>query len=750
MFPESTRSESGPPAEGPVGKPVSRIDGPLKVTGRARYAADYPAPGLLHGVLVSSEIAFGRVTAIDSAAALARPGVVAVFTHQNRPSAGSIGMRYRDLVGPPGTPYRPLNDDRVLFAGQPVALVIAESYEAARDAAPLVRVSYAAEPFETDLARAEAYVPTLPRPFVPRPPEPRGDADAAYAAAPHRVAAHYETSPEYHNPMELFATTAVWEEGGGLTVYDKNQGSQNVHLYLRLALGLRSRHIRVVNAYVGGAFGSGLRPSHSVFLAALMAKHLGRSLRLVLTRAQMFATCYRPHARQSIELAADRDGRLQAIRHYGLGATSTYEDQQEVVVNWSGLAYACANVRLGYQVARLATPTPADMRAPGAATGQLALECAMDELAAAAGIDPVALRLANWVDYDQNSDLPITAKAQRECYAEAAERFGWARRDPRPRSQRDGAELVGWGMAGGIWDARVAPLPTRARATWRLDGRLEIAAAASDIGTGTATILAQIAAEAFGLEADEVAVILGDSSLPYNPIEGGSWMAASTGAAVAKACAKLQRAILRTARGTHGLPRQPGEVVFRGGKLAGAALPGGALPIGEIVAATGRPLAATATSLPDLVGQLKRISYTHSATFAEVRVDEELGVIRVTRIVVAVAAGRILNPKTARSQILGGVVMGIGKALHEEGQIDHRFGRVMNASLADYHLPTNADVYDIDVIFVDERDPEASPLGVKGVGEIGIVGVAPAIANAIHHATGVRVRSFPITPDKLL
>jgi xanthine dehydrogenase YagR molybdenum-binding subunit len=735
-----------------TGQGVNRIEGPLKVSGHAPYAADYPAEGLLHGVIVGSRIASGKILSIDAAAALAMPGVVAVFTHENRPSAGSIGMRYRDLVGPPGTPFRPLNDERILFAEQPIALVVADSYETARDAAALVRATYQEEPFETDLDRAvaDAFVPTLPRPFVHRPPSPRGDAEGAFATAPFKIEAHYETAPEYHNPIELYATTAALGADGKMTVYDKNQGSQNVHLYLRLALGLRAMDLKVVNAYVGGAFGSGLRPAHTVFLAALLANHLGRSLRVVATRAQMFAITYRPHTRQVVELGCGTDGRLVALRHHAVGATSNYEDQQEVVVNWSGLAYACDNVKLSYEVARLATPTPADMRAPGAASGIFALECAVDELAELAGLDPLAFRLANWVEHDQNSGKEITAKALRECYAEGAERFGWARRPLHPRARREGHELVGWGMAGGIWEAAMAPLPSRARATWRLDGRLEIAAAASDIGTGTYTILAQIAAEAFGLEADQVAVILGDSSLPYNPIEGGSWMAASTGAAVARACDKLKRALLKAAQASHGVPRGARGVRFAGGKLLGDAIPGGALPIGEVLAAGGEPVAAMGTTMPQLMGPLRHVSYTHSATFAEVRVDEDLGVARVTRVVAAIAAGRILNPKTARSQILGGVVMGIGRALHEEGLFDHRFGRVMNASLGDYHIPTNADVYDIEVIFVKEDDPRASPLGVKGVGEIGIVGVAPAIANAIWHATGRRVRSLPITPDKLL
>jgi xanthine dehydrogenase YagR molybdenum-binding subunit len=735
---------------GVTGQPIDRIDGPLKVSGQAQYAADYHMPDLAHGAVVSARIASGRILSIDTHAALALAGVIEVFTHLNRPKAASIGLKYKDLISPPGTPFRPLHDEHVLFADQPIALVVAESYEAARDAAALITVTYEQTPFDTDLEsnRHLAFEPKIPRFGIKGAPKPRGDADAAFVAAPIKIEVDYVTAPEYHNPMELFATTVEWNADGSMLVYDKTQGPQNVQLYLKLALRKRLKDIRVVNRFVGGAFGAALRPSHTVFLAALAARHLQRSIRIVFTRAQMFSQTYRPHALQHVALACDRDGRLQSIKHRALAATSNYENQQEMLVNWSGLAYACKNVKLEYQLVPLATPTPGDMRAPGAATGIFALESAMDELAYEANIDPVELRLANWIDHDQNEDLPITAKAQRECYAQAGERFGWSRRLREPRSMREGHELIGWGMAGGAWDATVAPMPTRARATWRTNGILEIAAAASDIGTGTYTILAQIAAESFGIPVDRVVVQIGDSSLPFNPVEGGSWMAASTGAAVAKACEKLKELIVSTVRKTREVkPKEKLRVVD--GRIVSESTFRDGIAIEHALRDQG-DISATATNFPDLIGNRKHVSYTHSAVFAEVRVDEQLGVTRVTRVVTAIAAGRILNPKTARSQILGSVVMGISKALHEEGIFDHRLGKVMNHSFADYHIPTNADIYDIDVIFVDEKDPKASPLGIKGVGEIGIVAVAPAIANAIFHATGRRVRRLPITPDKLL
>lgn len=735
-----------------IGKPLNRIDGPRKVAGTALYAAEYAAPDLLHAAIVSSRIAKGKIVAIDASQALALPGVIDVLTHQNRPHVAGFRYAYKDTVGPPGGPFKPLYDARIHFADQPVAVVVAETYEAARDAAGLVRIDYDESDFETDLdqAKHDAFKPKLPRFGVKPQPKDRGDFDAAFASAPFKVSADYETVPQHHNAMELFATTVVWEGDDRITVYDKTQGSQNVQLYLKQSLGFRMKNVRVVNAFVGGAFGSGLRPSHSAFLAALAAKHLKRSVRLTTTRAQMFSITYRPDTRQTVELACDAQGRLQAGRHRCVAATSRSEDQQEVIVNWTGLAYACANAAFDYKLARVDTPTPGDMRAPGAAVGVHALECAMDELAYQAGLDPVELRRRNFIDHDQNDDLRITSKAILACYDEGAARFGWEKRSPEPGSMRAGNELVGWGMAGGVWDAFVAPTPVRARATWRQDGRLEIAAAASDIGTGTYTILAQIAADAFDIPAGRVEVRLGDSTLPFNPVEGGSWMAASTGAAVAKACDKLKSDLAKAAR-KHLKTKPPKDGwPVSDGAFVGEGLPSGALSFDAIVKAAGEDIAATGTNIPNLLAQQKRVSYTHSAVFAEVRIDQELGVLRVTRIVSAVAAGRILNPKTARSQVLGGVVMGIGQALHEDTWTDHRFGKVMNHSFQDYHIPAHADVHDIDVVFVEENDAEVSPLGVKGVGEIGIVGVPAAIANAVFHATGKRIRSTPITIDKLL
>ncbi|MBV1797085.1 xanthine dehydrogenase family protein molybdopterin-binding subunit [Siccirubricoccus sp. G192] len=737
-----------------VGAPRSRVDGRAKVTGEAKYAAEFPAPGLAHGHVVSGAIARGRITGIDTTAACAVPGVLEVFTHENRPRTAWFDYKHRDEVAPPGSPFRPLYDETILYSGQPVALVVAEDSGTARHAASLVRVEYEAGAHETDLLRAreDAYVPPKRRSGISPPPKPRGDAVAALAEAPLRVEAEYRIATEHHNPMEMHATTVVWEGGGKLTVHDKIQGVLNSQGYICNVFGLSKEDVRVVSPFVGGAFGSGLRPQYQLFLAVMAALALKRSVRVVLTRDQMFTFSHRPETINQVALGAAADGMLRAIRHDAIGATSRFEDHQEVVVNWSGLLYHCDNVELGYKLAQLDIHTPADMRAPGAPLGVFALESAMDELADKAGIDPLELRLKNYAETDENEGKPYTSKELRAAYRLGAERFGWSRRSAAPRSMREGRELVGWGLASGVWEAQMQQ--TSARAVLTADGRLEVATATADIGTGTYTILAQIAADAFGLPMESVTVRIGDSSLPKSPIEGGSWTAASAGSAVQAACHAVRETLFRHARGAEGSPLGNADldhVAFVDGRIVLAADPDRGIGLIEAMRAGGAErIEHEQTASPDKANQKRYSSYTHSAIFAEVRVDEELGVLRVTCIVTAVAAGKILNPKTARSQVIGGVVWGMGMALEEETLADHRLGRFMNHNLAEYHVPVNADVHDIDVIFVEEQDSRTSPIGVKGLGEIGIVGTAAAIANAIHHATGKRIRDLPITLDKLL
>jgi xanthine dehydrogenase YagR molybdenum-binding subunit len=482
------------------------------------------------------------------------------------------------------------------------------------------------------------------------------------------------------------------------------------------------------------------------------ALELKRSVRVMLERDQMFTFTYRPDGLQEMAIGANPDATLQAIRHDVIGGTSTFEDYQESIVSWSAMMYRCDNVTTTYKLAQIDTYTPGDMRAPGAPTGMFALESAMDELSYKLKIDPLQLRLKNYAEAEGGSGKPFTSKELRAAYQLGAERFGWSRRNPVPRSTKEGRELIGWGMASGMWEAMMEK--TSARATLTIDGRLEVGTATADIGTGTYTILTQIAADALGLPMEKVTALVGDSSLPMSPVEGGSWAAASAGSAVHVACNAVRETLFKYARGMDGSPlanAEIGRVAFRGGRMELIADPSRYVTIQDAMRAGGVDrIEAEETAAPSRINQMRYAAYTHSAIFAEVRVDEELGRVRVTRIVDAVAAGKILNPKTARSQILGGVVFGIGMALTEESMMDHNLGRFMNHNIAEYHVPVNADIHDIEVIFVEEHEDKINPLGVKGLGEIGIVGTAAAIANAVYHATGKRIRHLPITVDKII
>jgi xanthine dehydrogenase YagR molybdenum-binding subunit len=733
-----------------IGTPTSRIDGRAKVTGAAKYAADFNVPGLIYGSVVSSRIARGRVRRIDATEALSVMGVVEVLTHANRPAMAHSDQDYKDDVAPDGSPFRPLYDDKVLFGGQPIALVLAQEPEIARFAASLVKVEYAAEPHATDLlAHLDQGFELGEDTFALTPAKPRGDAPQALAQAEVGHRGEYFVPVEHHNPMELYASTVIWEEGGKLTVYDKTQGVQNVQRYLCRVFAMKSDDLRVVSPFVGGAFGSGLRPQYQAVLAVLAARALSRSVRLVLTRQEMYALCYRPATIARLGLGAKRAGTLEAVMHEATAITSQHEEFARKDTIWAGALYACPNTKFTHKLVHLDLPTPSDMRAPGAATGIYALECAMDELAVALKLDPLELRYRNYTDRDQNADIPFTSKKLRECYRQGAEAFGWAKRNPEPRAMRDGRDLVGWGMASGVWEA--LQMETAARIVLTANGHAEIACATSDIGTGTYTIMAQVAADMLGVPLDNITIKLGDSTLPQSPVEGGSWMAASVAHAIAATADEIRNELWRLAHKESTSPlagTKSQDVVLREGKIVNKQDPDRAVTIADAMRA-GKVDRITKQKSTDFKEDSAHARNVHSAVFAEVKVDEQLGVIRVTRVVSSVAAGRILNPKTARSQIAGGVVWGIGMALHEETLVDHQMGRMMNADFGEYHVPVNADIHDIDVIFVDEPDDIINPLGIKGVGEIGIVGVAAAIANAVYHATGKRIRDLPITLDKL-
>jgi xanthine dehydrogenase YagR molybdenum-binding subunit len=722
-----------------------------KVTGQAKYAAEYNVRDLAYGFVISSPIARGRIVTIDPAGALRLPGVLQVFTHLNRPALADSDEDYHDEVAPPGSPFRPLHDDQIKFSFQPMGLVVAETPELARYAASLVRIEYQEEPHETDLKNkvAKAYVPP-PRDPVPPPPEPRGDADAALSRAAVQVEAEYIVPSEFHNPMELYAATAVRDESGKITVYDKTQGVQNVEGYLSRIFRIPQGDLRVICSYMGGGFGLGLRPQYPTFLAVLAARELKRSVRVTLTRQQMFGLGHRPATVQRIALGASREGALEALIHESVAETSRSEHYSEPITSWSSLLYRCDNMRLSEKVVPLDLYTACDMRAPGAAWGVYGIESAMDELAVKLDIDPVELRLKNYTDKDYNQSKPFSSKELRACYQKAADRFGWSRRNPQPRSMREGNNLVGWGMATGVWDAM--QLEASARAVLNIEGELTVASATGDIGTGTYTIMTQIAADSLGLPIEKVQFKLGDSSLPTAPVEGGSFTALTVGSAVKTVCDNVAMKLFLLARDMKNSPlagMQFDDVIFDDGKICSRREPTRVVSFHDALRHGKVETLEEEASAKRSEDAEKLAHWAHSAVFAEVKVDEDLGSIHVTRVVSAVAAGRILNSKTARSQVLGGVVWGIGMALEEEGVIDQRFGRVMTHNLADYHVPVNADVNNIEILFVEEHDP-LNPLGAKGLGEIGIVGVAAAIGNAIFHATGVRVRELPITLDKVI
>lgn len=739
-----------------IGQPVNRVEGPLKVTGKAKYAGEYTAPDLLHGYVINSTITKGRITAVDVAKALALPGVVEVFTHQNHPPTAWLDLKHADMDAPPGKAFKPLANAAIVCHGQPIGLVVAESLELARYAATLVHFEYAEEPFATDLAAhvEEAREPKkgLATLLKPPPPKPQGDFDSAYAQAHAKAGGAFHHSTEHHNPLELFATTAVYLGKGRLRIYDKTQSTINSQFYVANVFGLKFKNVQVIAPHVGGAFGSALRPQHQLFMAAMAALALKRSVRVTLDRSQMFTFGHRPPTIQHTQFGADEHGKVQALHHRAVSETSRFEDYTEVTVDWSHKLYPAQHTKFLHKLVPLDVFTPLDMRAPGGVTGMHAVEATMDMLAHQLGMDPLRLRLVNYTEKDPSADLPFSSKELRQCYLQGAEKFGWSQRPQTPRSMRRGHRLVGMGMATGMWDAM--RIFARAQALVDREGRLEVRCAVTDIGTGTATVMTQIAADAMGLPLEHVTFSYADSSMPFAPLQGGSFTVATVGSAIGAACQALQKKLLKQAQKMEGSPLadvKPDEVAFIGGRIVSRRDASQGVTFQEIIAAHGgAPVQTTNGAMPNPLKTRKWSRAVHSAAFAEVEVDEELGVITVTRALTAVAAGRIINPKTAASQILGGMVWGISKTLHEETLGDPRFGKYMNCNLAEYHIPVHADIHDLDVLFVEEKDTEVNDLGIKGVGEIGVVGMPPAIANAIFNATGKRINDLPIHFDRLL
>jgi len=732
------------------------LEGHLKVTGTAKYSGDYNEPGLLYGYVVNSSVTKGKIVKFDTEKADALSGVVRIFTHENRPSLAWFNQMYADMDAPPGAPFRPLHDGEIKYNGQPIALVVAESFEIARYAAALVEVTYDEEDFSTDLEAnvSESHSPAfgMATMLKPPPPKPKGDFEAAFAASFAQVSAEYSHGTEHHNPIELFATTTIYEADGKLTIYDKTQGTVNSQLYVGNIFGLPYKNIRVISPYVGGAFGSGLRPQYQLFMSVMAALELKRSVRVTLDRQQMFTFGHRPPTIQNTRFGADEKGRLIAMNHAAVAETSQFEDYTEVVVNWANMLYPASHTLMQYKLVNLDVYSPLDMRSPGGSTGLHAIESTMDELAYKLDIDPVELRLINYGYVDDSLGRPYSSKELKECFRQGAEKFGWANRNPQPRSMRNGNKLVGYGMATGIWEAN--HLPARAEAIITQDGKLHVNSAVTDIGTGTLTVMAQIAADELGLDLEDVTFSYGDSKKPFAPIQGGSFTTSTVGSAIKAAGKALRKKLFKKALEIEDSPLKGiklEDAVFENGYIVSKNNAALSVSFKDIIAANkGKVIKTTNLSVPNVFKLKKYSRAAHSAVFVEVEVDEELGMINVTRAVTAVAAGKIINPKTARSQILGGMVWSISKALREETITDHNLGKYMNQNLGEYHIPVHADVHEMDVIFVEENDTIINELGTKGVGEIGLVGMPPAIANAIYHATGKRINQFPIHFDSLL
>lgn len=710
-----------------LGKEHKRLDGRLKVTGKADYALDRFPQGAVYGFIVQSDIARGQLSAIDTARAAAAPGVLRVFTHQDWPR-----LAYK-LKGEEAKYFRPLSDNQILFAGQPIALVVAESFEQARHAASLVRASYVPEEPRTQLETR------LDQAKQKKPVAARGNPEQAIHQAAVTLTQEYVVPIEHHHPMEIHAATAHWNEGK-LNIYDKSQALYGVRDFLAGVFGIEPNRVNVRAPFVGGAFGSALRPNYYVTLAAVAAREVKRPVKLGYTRRQMVTgNGYRPYTWQKITLASDSQGRLSAIDHRLVGNSPSNEVYLEDFMHQARSLYACPNVNTEFGYLLTDLPVPAPMRAPGAVTQMFALESALDELAYQLKIDPLELRLRNYAETDPESGKPFSSKELRQCYRQAAEKFGWHHRNPEPRSMRQGRYLLGWGMATGTWGAfqQAASLKLR----YREDGTVLLQTATTDIGPGTYTVIPMIAADALGLPIEKIRFELGDTRFPHAPQQGGSWTTASVGMAVQAAVNRLKESLA-------GHLNWDAPVQLSGGVLTSAGKPD--TSVQQIL---------RQKKLKELVvqGEAKaspeRESYvcsTHGAQFVEVKVDPRLGLVRVTRVVEAAAAGRILNPKAAHSQEMGAVVGAIGMALMEETPIDHRYGRMLASDLSYYHVPVNADILSIDTNFVPEHDTIVNELGVKGMGELGMVGIPAAVANAVFHATGKRIRQLPITPDKLI
>jgi xanthine dehydrogenase YagR molybdenum-binding subunit len=732
-----------------IGQPLTRREGVLKVTGSARYAADHHPPGMLYAVLAVSSIARGRVAFLDVQAAKAHAGVVEVITPANRPA---LAQDPDEKTNPFMFRLDLLQSDRVRYANQPIAVVVAETLEAATEGAALLSPRYDIDPTRMGLDAAESFVPPgvgIGNPAVVH----RGDVEAGLAAASKQIEATYETAPQYHNAMEPHAIVAEWD-GDTLSIDTPSQGLAMAQGRLAGLFGISPDKIHIRSPFLGGGFGSKGFISGPQVLGVMAARMVGRPVKLVLRREQMFGPVgHRAPTRQTLRMGAGNDGKLTALDHHTKTTSSTFDDFFEPASDISHTLYASPAIATSHEAVRVDTGTPLFMRAPGEATGSIALESAIDEMAQACGMDPLAFRLKNYAEVEPISGKPFSSKALRDCYTQGAKRFGWERRPLAPRQMRDhDGLLVGWGVGTATFPALM--FQAQAKAVLRRDGSGVVEIGAHDMGQGAWTALAQIAADGLGLHIDQVEFRSGTSDLPDAGIAGGSAHTATAGMAIHNAGADV---VARLADLATSDDRSPlfgagnAGVIARGGRLFRRDDESRSESYSDILGRAGlAEIEGQGKSAADQAAQSTYAMYAHGAVFAEVKVDPDLGQMRVTRVVGAFAAGRIINPRMVHSQLCGGMIWGVSFALHEHAVMDPRSGRPMNPNLGEYHIPVNADVPSLEAILVEERDPHVNALGIKGVGEIGITGTAGAVANAVWHATGVRVRKFPITLDRLI
>jgi xanthine dehydrogenase YagR molybdenum-binding subunit len=769
---ESQFSDTNPKS-GVVGQPLSRVDGFAKVTGRAKYSAEYnQLPGLVHAVLKTSDVARGRVTRIDTSAAQKQPGVLAILTHENLPKLAKTPNNPADRRSFASSPmsFFPMESDQVFYAGQPVAVVVADTLEHAQYAAAQLQVTIVPEvPVSSYQAKnAELYVPKAVRGYAPGVTK-RGEAQAAFAGAPVQLTATYTHAATHHNPMEPGATTAHWEAPDRLTVYDTTQGVSETQKTLAAMLGLATEQVRVITKYLGGGFGCKAWVWPHVVLAPLAAKAVGQPVKLVLTRPQQFTGMgFREEQEQTLRLGATREGKLLALIHEKTSTTSPWEDWAETNGRIINMLYDSPTFEGTYRMAHANVMTPTSTRAPGDMPGSFAIECSMDDLAAQLNLDPIQIRLLNYADKDPTNGHPWSSKSLKECYQRGAELFGWGKRNPKNGQTRAGNILVGYGMASASYPVHSSQ--GNARVRLYADGHAVVQAGATDLGTGTYTIITQVAADSLGLDPKNVRCELGDTTLPTTQWSGGSTAAGRVSSSVYLAAQEVWQKLTKLAVADKQSPlyrAAPADVVMEQGRLQLKANPAKGEAFGEVMkranlsdvegSALGRygagyeaPQATANASMNKKEEAAEHSMHAFGAHFCEVHVDPELGTVRVTRWVSVMSAGRILNPKTARSQVIGGSIFGIGAALMEQSVRDPHLARYTNASLADYHVPVNADIPAMTVEFIDEHDPYVNAMGVKGIGEISIVGVTAAVANAVFHATGKRVRELPMTPAKVL